>query len=66
MGSHGGTRTYKKDVKNEDRTDYVHEKKRAYDKMAGDLSSFFAEYATFSRKWTKIHRALAEGGQVRR
>ena len=33
---------HKKDVKNEDRTDYVHENTGSYDKMAGNLSSFFA------------------------
>jgi len=45
-----------RDVKNEDRSDYVYENKGKHDKMTGDLPGFF----------TKMHRLRAKGRQSSR
>ncbi len=57
---------HKKDVKKEDRTDYVHENTGSYEKMASNLSSFLPDMHLFRENPRKPIGLLAESKQVKR
>jgi hypothetical protein len=59
----GGNRAAQKDVKYEGRSGNVYENKGSDDTMTDNYSGFCAWLASFSRKWTAIHRSF--GGKYR-
>ena len=56
----------KKDVKNEDRSDYVYENKGKHDKMTDDLPAFFTKMRMLRDKSRQSSRLFAEKTHVAR
>jgi hypothetical protein len=57
-------RCTQKDVKNEDRSDYVYENKGTHDKITDDLPGFFTKMHTFRDNGQQSSGLFAENTQI--